>query len=615
MQPSLNYWWKQKKSFQDEIFPYLKRLDTEQGYREEMNVRYMRLYGNYDVLGLQNWNYSRAETSASIQNRVTLNVVQSMIDTAHSKITKNKPKPLFLTDGGDWSKQRKAKRLNKFVEGQFYVLDLYTKTSAAFLDSEIFGTGTVKIFRVKDKIHAERVFINEIKIDDNEAIYGDPRQMHQTKFIHKEVLKELYPDYATQIDMVGESLDRYELDVTQKSRTEMVLVVESWHLPSGEDAKDGKHVITIENETLFEEPYDKKYFPFIFFRWGTRPLGFFGQGLAEQLQGLQLEINKILRTIQISMHLVSIPKLLVEVSSKVVASHLDNKIGGIIKYAGTPPRYEPLGGIPAELFAHLDRLYSRAYEIAGISSMSAGGNIPQGLQGSGKALRTYNDLETERFMSIAQRWEQAHLDAAKMCVDLGREIAEEYPNYSVNVKNKDCMDTVSWKEVNLEKDAYMMQLFPTSSLSNTPSDRLADIQDLMSIGFIGKEDGLKLLDFPDLRHYYNLANSPIEDIERTMELFIDKGEYETPEPYQNLALGITKMQQAYLMYRSQGAPEDRLELFRRWMEDANDLLEKASQPPEGALPDEGNIAAMQAAPLVEPGVGVPPMDAVAPIVA
>ena len=52
-----------------------------------------------------------------------------------------------------------------------------------------------------------------------------------------------------------------------------------------------------------------------------RPVGFFGQGLAEQLQGLQLEINKTLRTIQVSMHLVSVPKQLVEASSKLVSSH------------------------------------------------------------------------------------------------------------------------------------------------------------------------------------------------------------------------------------------------------------------------------------------------------
>ena len=67
----------------------------------------------------------------------------------------------------------------------------------------------------------------------------------------------------------------------------MVKVIESWHLSSGPKAKDGKHTICT-NATLFKEDYDKEYFPFVFFRWNVRPVGFFGQGLAEQLQGLQL---------------------------------------------------------------------------------------------------------------------------------------------------------------------------------------------------------------------------------------------------------------------------------------------------------------------------------------
>ncbi len=58
----------------------------------------------------------------------------------------------------------------------------------------------------------------------------------------------------------------------------MIKVIESWHLKSGPKAKDGKHTICISSATLFEEQYDKDYFPFVFFRWGDRPVGFFGQG-------------------------------------------------------------------------------------------------------------------------------------------------------------------------------------------------------------------------------------------------------------------------------------------------------------------------------------------------
>ena len=47
-----------------------------------------------------------------------------MIDTIVSKVTKNKPKPTFLTDGGDWDLQQKAKKLTKYCEGIFYSTNL-----------------------------------------------------------------------------------------------------------------------------------------------------------------------------------------------------------------------------------------------------------------------------------------------------------------------------------------------------------------------------------------------------------------------------------------------------------------------------------------------------------
>jgi hypothetical protein len=204
---------------------------------------------------------------------------------------------------------------------------------------------------------------------------------------------------------------------------------------------------------------------------------------------------------------------------------------------------------------------------------------PAGLD-SGKALREYNDLETERFMSVAQRYEQTFMDAAEQMIELAKEISEEDPDYSVKVKTNEFMKTIKWKEVDLDEDKYAMQVFPTSFLSSTPAGRLQDVQELLGAGFINKEDGMKLLDFPDLREYYNFNNAGVQDIERQIEKMIDDGKYETPEPYQNLELGIVKMQQAYLRFRSDGAPDARLELFRRWIEDARGLLQKATREVE-----------------------------------
>lgn len=579
METSAAYWWKsQDNSLASDVFNYVNYLDSDQNYKQVDNFKNMRLYGQNDLLTSRLYPYARTTLdNTSVTNRVTLNIVQSMVDTVTSKITKNKPKPTFLTDGGDFKQQRRARRLTQFVEGQFQACDFYAKSAIAFLDSCIFGTGALKIFRDGKDIKVERIFIDELVIDDREALYGAPRQMHQKKYIHKDVLKAMFPEFEQAIEVQAQTNQNTLSGATSSLySSDMVRVIESWRLPSKKGKKDGVHSISIQNQVLERGKYTKSYFPFVFWRWGLRPLGFFGQGLAEQLTGLQIEINKILRTIQVSMHLVSVPKIFLEAGSKVVSAHLNNQIGGIIKFTGNMPQPGPLGSIPPELFAHLDRLYQRAYEIAGISQLSAQSQKPQGLD-SGKAMRTFNDLETERFMAVAQRYEATFLDASRIMIDLAKEIDEDYPGYQVKVKDRDFLRTIKWADVNLEEDTYIMHLFPTSSLASDFSGKMQDVQDLITMGAVNKEDSLRLLDLPDTKGYYNFATASSEDIMRMIEVFLDEGVYQTPEPYQNLAYGTEKVQQALLFYKAQGADEDTLELFRRWLSDADTLMKKATQ--------------------------------------
>lgn len=639
MSETNNYnWWTLKgDKIAQSVFSYVTFLDTDQSYRQNENFKFMKMYGNFDLFNLRSYQYLRTEQSNNTQNRVTLNIVQSMIDTVVSKVSKNRPKPTFLTEGGDWSQQTKAKKLTQFAEGQFQATDFYSKAAIAFQDSCIFGTGCLKIFKQDQEIKVERVFIDELVVDDKEAFYGEPRQMHQKKYLHKDILIAMFPDKEREIKNCGMEQNSYLS--TSQTNSDLLLVVESWRLKSGPKANDGRHCISLEGISLFEESYEKDFFPFVFWRWGVRPLGFFGQGISEQLQGLQLEINKILKTIQVSMHLVSIPKIFIEASSKIVDSHIDNKIGGIIKYAGQPPIPSALGSIPPELFAHLDRLYSRAYEIIGISQLSANSAKPAGLN-SGKALREFNDLETERFMSVGQRYEKVFMDATKQMIELGKEIDEEMRSgeneesgkdgYKVKVKGRDFIQTIRWKDVELDEDQYVMSIFPTSALSTNPASRLQDVQELIQAGFVSKEDAMKLLDFPDLQSFYNFSNAGVEDIERAIEQIIDQGKYTTPEPYQNLEYGVVKMQQAYLLFRSKGAPEEKLELFRRWIEDAKSLkdraaldIQKQEMQMQMEVQNEADAAALEAqnAAIPQMPVAVPtdidsqiPLDVTEPII-
>jgi len=145
-------WWTEKndKALANSIHDYITRLVEDQSGRQDANFRNMRLYGNLEASALRAYSFYRAEPTSAVQNRVTLNIVQSMVDTVVSKLAKNKPKPSFLTEGGNWELQRKAQRLTQFLEGQFQATKFYSLREraanlAANFCSSTEGSGTVGV--------------------------------------------------------------------------------------------------------------------------------------------------------------------------------------------------------------------------------------------------------------------------------------------------------------------------------------------------------------------------------------------------------------------------------------------------------------------------------------
>ena len=165
--------------------------------RRMLDALHARLYGNTEILGFGLRDYARPAFPSSIQYtpRVNLNVIASATDALHAKITKSKPRPSFQTDGGTWKMQQKARRLDKWMRGVFYETKIYRKGSDAFRECEVFGTAAIKLVPTKKKrIQFERVFIDEILVDDADGIYGEPRQMCQRMKMHRAAIYRTYGD-------------------------------------------------------------------------------------------------------------------------------------------------------------------------------------------------------------------------------------------------------------------------------------------------------------------------------------------------------------------------------------------------------------------------------------
>lgn len=571
----LREWWhKEGDECADVVCSIVKALDEEQSYRVQANKRNLRLYSNLAVLGLGGSEYSTEESSLPT-NRLTLNVVESVVETAKALISTNRPKVRFLTDGGTYSDQVKAKNLTYFTSGLFYGEDVYEKAQEAFGDAAIFGTGFLKIAENDGEMCIERVFPNEIIVDDVEAVYGKPRSLYQHKEIEKSVLlaNPKYKKYADKIKQAG--LIRHYTGIGSLL-SEPCSIVEAWHLPSSPESDDGRHIICIDHCMLYEEDWNLEDFPFEKFSWVKRPMGFYGKGIPEQIRGIQIEINIILQKIQRHMNLAS-SKVFLPKGGKTNKNQLNNEEWGLIEYTGDKvPVLATIAAISPEYFRQVESLYQKAFEVVGISQMSAQSQKPAGLD-SGRAIREYNDIQTQRFLHVGQSWEQFFIRVARKAIDVARKIDSDNGKFSVLAEVDDQLKEFNWKDVDPGKDKYVMKAWPVSFLPDSPAGKLQSIQELLSIDPRVAPYGLQLLQYPDLEAITKRVNAPVVIMDKIIGMILEKGldGYIQPEPYMDLAGGITQMQLAYLDAKVSNVDPDKLELMRMWMNQARDILMQA----------------------------------------
>lgn len=553
-------WYQDDYNINQNQFSYVEMVKQNFHARHSTDLRHLRLYGVSALFGGQ------IDPLAIIDDskiRMGLNIVKSCVDTAYNKIARQYIKPMFLTDGADWLMKQRAEKLGKFVEGVFYETDFNEKASEVFRSGGIFGSGLILWDNPKA---CEVVMQSDCIIDEVEGKYGKVYQLHVRKFVSKEFLIEKYPKKKSII--IGTQFETDD-NIAGIYPDSTVCWLRSYVLEGGKV----KLVSSTRNGLLEQKEMDMDYIPYCKFDFDKAVFGFWGRGLAEQLAPIQLEINKTLRTISLCMHLGAVPKVFVEANSKIIKAQLNNEIGSIITFFGQRPTSEQLMKVPPELWAYLDNLYNKAYEITGLTQMMANGEKPAGLD-SGKALRTFHDIESIRHAKLAQAWEKFCIDNAKMVIKLSKTYAKQVKDFQVSILDDKKKQVLKWSEVDMSEDCYAIRAYPTSFLSELPSQRFADIQELLSAQLIDTRQAKVLLDYPDIKQIETLDNAPTENILAVLAYIVEEGKYYPPEPLQDLDYGISIFSNAYLKYALEGLPDDRVSLLIQWINDAKALQQQ-----------------------------------------
>lgn len=576
-QKKIYKWWMadDEKQLCQQLLTTVSFLKETQNYRQRQAGIFARLYGNLSLFSFIGSNINKMDQMAGLPvDRPTFNLIQSCIDTLVSRLGQNRPAPVFLTDDGDYKERRLAKQLNNFILGEFYQTRAYEKAVLILRDALIMGTGVLKVFKTKEsRVGIERKLLTELFTDPNESLYGEPRSIYEVKLVDRDVLMGEFPKFKKEIEKAEQAYPDQSSD-SSKAVSDMVMVVEGFHLPSDSSMKDGRHTIACSAGVILDEPYAKTQFPYIILHYSPRLLGFWAQGLAEQLMGTQVEINSILFTISKSIKLTGVPRVFVEEGSKVLTAALNNDIGTIIKFRGTKPIYEVSNCVPPELYSYLESLIVRGYNQSGVSSMQAASKMPEGIR-SGAAIRSYDDISVDRFATLSKKYDQLFIDLAYAVTDLAKDIAEEEGKYQTVYPNKDGTKEIDLPKMSLIKDPFIIQCFNMSSLPKDPAGRMEKVTEMVQAGMISLKEGRRLLDYPDLEQMEKLANASEERIFQVLDAIIENGHYSPPDPFMDLELATELCVQYYNRYLPAKLEDSKASLLRKFFSQIQTLKQQA----------------------------------------
>jgi hypothetical protein len=591
-------WWRatDPKQLADRAWTVAQRLQKAGSARRREMWKAKQMYEGKDVGALYDSGAYDGEIRTTAP-RTTYNALQSGVDTAASLVGKNRPKPLFLCDGGDYELVLKAEMLTRYVAGVFTDCAVYAKSDLQFTNAAVGGTGFLFFWADYDdgKIKCERVPPQEILVDDADGARERPQHIGRRKRMNRDELQELYKDEPEKVEAIGRANSDLRPGARSESVGDVIPVVELWHFRSSKKSKDGRHVILVEGCVLLDEPWDKDTCPIVKFVWYPRLDGYWGRGLYQTVCNMQTRIDYLGDAIDEGQDLMSSPLWLVERSAGVDMAHMEsNEIGRILEYSGTKPEAATPAAYQAEIYQHLQWIWQMSHAIPGVNQGMAEGKKPAGVE-SGEAIREVADIASGRLQQPAQRWEANFVEAARVVVDLSKDLYAERKDLEVSAIHRGGLLRIKWADVDMEADRFVLTVFPISALPSSPAGRIQRLMEWVGAGWIRHEFAMELLDIPDLDRFASRQTATSRVVQQVVELIKKSGKYDAqkwpPIPQMNLSLAQEIVAGEIVNAYSQGIGEEtRLELTR-YGDDIGLLLaeqkkteQAAMQPPPGMMP-------------------------------
>ena len=418
------------------------------------------------------------DTTSAIQE----NVIASCIETLCSKIASQKVRPFFNTVNGTFKEMQIAKQAQIFFDMLYEENNVNEIITDAFRNACIFDKGIVKI---SDDGITNRLPWN---------VFFDPREVTYNQITY---VAEKLPKTPGRI---------LELKYGIKANRNLDYTVYEYY----DVMEHIKAVYVQELNKVVTHEYKPNIIPYLEIHYTNPVKGDTSQSVVDQLYGIQTQIDELLAVMKDSIAVNPGMTLLVPRSSNIKTNMLSNRTGQIIQYdpipgqTTSPVTYATNDIISPQFVQLLDKLKNDAYEIVGISQLSATSQKPSGLN-SGVALNTMEDIESSRFETQLNSVVRLYVDVAKACLDIFPPEIDILPD-DLNRAN------IKWADIVEARNNMKIQFSAAESLSKDPSEKLKQLVALSQAGVIPQSHIATLMELPDLQSGYNLANNAFNSV-------------------------------------------------------------------------------------------------------
>ena len=602
-----------EKARANNLIDQARNLENVQREVHEQNLYSAQLYSNRELASFDWGNSALYRASLAPVSRTGENIVLMVVDTLVSQVGKNRPKARPQTRGASWKLRQQAKRLDKFLYGEFIRNRVYEKGKQVFRDACVFGFGALYVCVNDGRLHVERVFPDELLVDQMEVVAsGRARHWYRRRVLPVEVVVSSYAKEGEDIEEM-----RAELEAISRSTDYLeyrtvgagyVVLVEGWQCARGN--KPGRYVAAVSNRILRDDPYELECPPFVTYAWQEALSGFYSPSAVEQALPYQIRLNEINDVIRDAQDLMGRPRILVHEGSRVNPLEIDNLVARFIKYTGIKPEAVTWPAISAELYNERDRQVRICLEQFGISAMASKVTPPaQARFDSSAAFREFNAIQDDRLSDPAQRFERFYLDLAEKMIEVLKASGATPKTTWVSGGKRGRVEVIDWNEIDLDKDAYVLQLEATSVFDSTPSALRDELEKQLGMGLITPEEYRLQLSHPDDESALSLQAAAANDIQRVIELLED-GEYESPTPIQDLVNGVQLVTLAALNLKIYKDVDPDIHLnFLNWITEARNILGIGEETVPSEMPDASmQVPGLEGPMAMQGAAGGMPMD-------